>query len=217
VNAFPDDITYIEAEVSWLRSRCRRLEAERQLRDAADHVDARTTVLGATTSTASQEQARRIPQLRSVEDTIRQEIDVRLAINRSVGPQLGLDVLVEAHELDQFERMILLVTTIGALGSDYMDVMSPVTLGYAHTPTLELVSVLLEQSLAERMRSRVALLPSGKLLATGLISVHVGSIADPAEIPGAGLAISAEGFSVVTGMPELMRECRPKRRNGCDA
>jgi len=212
--AFLNDIEYLESEVSWVRARCKRIEAERRLGEAEADQEARG-VIGSSTKTSGKELRRRLPTLRQAENELRNQIDARLAANRDRGPELGIEHLRLCHGLSEFERLLLLLAGVVALGTSD-DVLEGVNLRGFYGGSLSPATLwqFAELPLAGCIKSRLAFLPTAPLLACGLITLDIGVVSTPANLPTAHVEITASAFAAVLGIPELLQEGKHAEMEG---
>ncbi len=166
---FPGDLEYLAVELEWIRARARRIELQRALGD----VDEGTLRQGHFRSHAVSlvNSADRVRRYLEEEDTLRLDIDTRLAVNRATGPVVGLDRLCEEHGLNAFERHVLLLAFVPVLGSNAsMNSISRVDAVMTMGPTyLEGVSLFMELGLEEHFRGLLCLLPDRPLRSQSLI------------------------------------------------
>ena len=83
---FEKDLDYVMAEVDWIGARVRRIVAQRQLDEQEDRLVARGPRRNIVAGTVSLDLVR---CLLVEENALRQAIDSRLSLNRTVGPEIG--------------------------------------------------------------------------------------------------------------------------------
>ena len=198
---FKDDLTYLTSEFAWIKARSARIGAQRDGGSAPVLARPRRRV-GQTEPVAECEC--RLTSLRTTEDSLRQEIDARLALNRDGGPELGLDRLCREHGLLDFERLVLLVGTLPVVGNlmaaSYLEGAS--VLGVSGTIDLETVWSFLEMDSDARIRSLVCFLPASALLREGLVYFGY-KPATPGDLARSGVEVSGKTLAVLTGIPEF--------------
>lgn len=199
-NQFPNDLEYLAAELDWIRARARRIELQRALGD----IDEGTPRLGHFRSHAVSlaNSADRVRRFLEEEDTLRLDIDTRLAVNRAAGPVLNLDRLCEEYGLNAFERHVLLLAFVPTLGANAsMNSISRVdavmTMG---PPYVEGVSLFMELGLEEHFRSLLCLLPERPLRMQDLIRLTY-EPASPADAVTTGIELTGKALATMTCIP----------------
>jgi len=196
--SFPNDLEYLAAELEWIRARARRIELQRALGD----IDEGTPRQGHFRSHAVSlvNSADRVRRYLEEEDTLRLDIDTRLAVNRAAGPVLGLDRLCEEHGLNAFERHVLLLAFVPTLGANAsMNSISRVDAVMTTGPTyVEAVSLFMELGLEEHLRSLLCLLPDRPLRSQSLIRLTY-EPASPADAVTTGIELSGTALAAMTG------------------
>lgn len=202
---YPNDIAYVTHELDYAKARARRIGLLRRIRCEEDEAAPLRGVIGAA-RTPNLGEYRRVLALAEQEETgLRGEIDERLKVNRKVGPSLGVDELCATFGLGQFERTALILASIGPLGESVAAVIDPIShRGYSGGFLIvDSIWDYLDMNIGDRIRSRMALLPTAPLLKGGLITLDVGKRASPAAIAEARVEITAAAFSKIVGVPEL--------------
>jgi hypothetical protein len=205
---FEDDIEFLAAgEIPWARARSKRIGVQRELHQAEDEILPLRGVVGTARTPKPDELRRYFAIIQHEEDGLRRDIDARLALNRSGGPTLGLDALCAEYGLGVFERTLLLLAVLPALGEDIFSVLDPATArGYMGSLLCpEHIWQYLEMNVEERIKSRLALLPTAPLLGAGLITLDIGRSASPASIADARIEITSAAFAKIVSIPELAR------------
>lgn len=202
---FKTDIDYLTAEISHIRARSKRIGVQRQLREAEDALVPIRGMVGAARTPEPEELQRVLAIYEQAEADIREEIDQRLAVNRTVGPALELDSLCGEHGLGAFERTVLLLAVLPALGEDISSVLDPSSgRGYVGAfLTAQDIWQFMGLGIEERIRSRLALLPTAPLLKAGLVTVDLGRSASPASLPDARIELTSLTFSRIVDIPKL--------------
>ena len=199
---FASDTDYLEAEIGWVKARCRHLgaritadqEADDERVGLADADDPQRGVSDAT--------RRKVALFATAEATLRDTIDARLDATRDAGVTLGLDRVCDQHGLDDLERQTLLLTTLPALGLELAEVLGNVgTFGFAvMSATPELVAVFCGLDLAGRLGLRYHFGPTGKLVTGGLIDVDLPCGERLQDFPVASLFVTDRAFNQIVGL-----------------
>ena len=199
---FNSDPEYLEAEFSWVAARCRylgaRMDAERDaLDDQVGPVSAENPE-----SVWPAETRARVSRFAAAETTLRQQTDARLEATREAGIVLGLDRLVDAYELDEIDRQVLVLTAMPACGLELVDVLGTIgSFGFAICSiTPELIAVFHSLDLAGRLKLRHRLGPERKLVTARLIEVDVPCGERVQDWPAASIFIEEGAFEVVVGL-----------------
>jgi len=202
---FRDDPSYLETEYSWLAVRCRRIVAERMLRDLLK--DNRGLPPG---TPGTREQRCRVIELREEEAEARKEIDTRLQARwrDPDAEELGLDELCEEYGLSQEERTILLVLSVPAIGRSIAEeVLGDLISCYGCLTVEDVIRSLDPTGVSDWLQFRSLLRPDGKLLQAELISLVVSgepSFAD--TFINADVRISIPAVTRITGDEGLLFE-----------
>jgi len=163
-----DDAALLEAEFLWLKSRARRLAAERDARFARDRECDEPPRPGRTTARDARLQA---VSYREREDRTRHEIDARLH-GRKKGQLLGLERIVQTHKLSIDERIILLTATAPTISQTYTEqILGPLLSVFGACSVSDCIQLLEPQTAGDWLRLRTLFVPSGKLVSAGLIEV----------------------------------------------
>ena len=205
VRPFANDCEYLEAEFRWVKARCRYLGA----RMDAEH-EAEKEHIGLTDGDDPQagwpgEARTKVSSLGSAETTLRETIDARLVATRAAGSILGLDKLVQQHDLDATERTVLLLAAMPAVGLELYDVLGRIgSFGFAlMSITPELVATFAGLGLEGRLRLREQLGPAGKLVTGGLVEVDLPGGERCQDFPTASVFIQNGAFEVIVGTASL--------------
>lgn len=192
IEPFPDDLSYVLAEMDWIHrsSRARTAESDLLLEQGRG---------------SQAETDRKLAQvLRHEEKKTRCEIDSRLGINRTSGPELGLDRICGEHRLNEFERTLILVAVLPVLGTEQaverLEHISP--RWSPETACPEAVWELLRMDHRARLLSLSCLLPGSLLVSNGIVHLSH-QMKRPADVPGVGVEVSWSTLAVVTGLPDL--------------
>lgn len=195
------DAEYLEAEFAWIKARClhlgARLDAERDARDAEPAL-----VFADEPEAAWPDETRaKAKRLEAAEAAIRDRLDARLEATRKAGVILGLDRLVERHDLDHIDRQVLLLATMPAVGLELFDVLGSVaSFGFAlMSISPQLISTFCGLDLAGQVGLRERLGPNGKLVSAGLVEVDLPGRERCQDFPTASIFIEQGAFDVIVG------------------
>jgi len=200
---FSSDLDYLEHEFGWIRAKAQRIAAERAAKEPNE--DFRKQHVGETRMTGTLDAARRVPALKKAEEDARADIDHRLAASRAAGRILGLDALCTEHSLSAFERVVLLLGTLAAIGEKFGNFLDGVgRSGYwGGNLTPDVLWDFCESGLAERIESRKSFLPTAALIKNGLVCLQIGPTTTPANLATAYVEITSKAFAKIVGVPEL--------------
>ena len=202
---FGDDPSYLQSEFAWLTVRCRRLSAERMLRDVLK--DNRDLPPG---TPGTREQRCRVVELREQEKEAREEIDGRLATHREdpAAVELGLDEICNEHGLSHQERTILLTLSVPAIGRSIAEeVLGDLMSLYAGATVEDIIRILDPTSISDWLQFRSLLRPEGTLLQENLISLVLsGEPSFPDTFIAADVRITIPALTRMTGDEGLLFE-----------
>ena len=140
---YTSDADYIEALASAIHARARLIGARMKARNDADE-DGVGLVLAGDDEHVPSEARAKITRLAATEQRLWLEIDSRRRATRAAGRLLGLDDICEEHDLDDTERLALVLTTLPAVGLEFAEVLGDVaSFGFAvMSATPEMVGVM---------------------------------------------------------------------------
>ena len=207
---YPDDPSYLDAELAWLKVRVRRICAERKALEAQaeeEHEPDRLTRPGRVGSRDARLQA---VGLREAEKKLRDEVDQRLQGNRSRAdaPTLGLDVICKEFDLSSEERLILLV----ALPYGVSQALAEATLQdlshhWGSISVADAIAVLDPKNVGDWLRYRALFRPHSPLVSHGLITLgKPGGEAQPSTLMCSDVSLSLDCFGRICGDPEMLTE-----------
>ncbi len=187
---YEDDLAYLHAETEWVLARDERLALGKAPDDKTEEGD------------EDGKRAHRRASVLRKERRLRRTIDQRLAAGRRCGVRPSLDVLAEHCELDDFERLVLVLAIASALTLDASKRRGswrpgPVPL------TVQQCFEMAEFDFGERVRHRSAFLQKSPLVALDLVVVNHGCSSSPRELLEAEVELTATAFARVCGRPEL--------------
>jgi hypothetical protein len=202
---FENDLDFVLTWVRFAAARCHRIDFEGRLREAETDPRPGRGVVGPPERTIVKEYTRRLKPIREAETALQAEIEARIIRNRQEGPALAIDRVCGEFGLNELERTVLLMSLIPALGHDFAKMFSSLSsIGFSgDSPTVEGVWAFLGMTPEERVKSRVAFLPTSPLLVNGLVAMAFFPSPVPANLPGASIEITTATFAKLVGMPEL--------------
>ena len=191
MNGYQSNGEYLDREFEWLRTRVRRVAAEREHRD----------LTGIRFGEPEEADA---ALLRTEEDRLRRQIDARLAAHRQEGlPELGLDRLCREHDLTEHERFVVLMLVPTAVAEPVGDeILAGLSAGSsAWTGAADAVLLLDPVGVDDWVRHRRLFASDGKLVAKGIIEVKEGTyVLGAAAGLSMDLFLTETAFRVVVGL-----------------
>ena len=207
---YGSDLEYLQDELDWIEARARRIADEMLLRklesgeDADDYAGGRLldeppsprVVRARATRHAKQEKARRT------------NIDLRLDETRNQGVSLALDRLCASHNLDDFERTILLLSAAPCFSRRYEELLEDLDAEKSSSGiSVEVVFAFCEKSMEERIRLRHHFSPKAMLFARDLARLDMGHRYDnPKDLLIAESTLSDRTFNYLVGDESLSAE-----------
>ena len=190
---YADSIAYLRDELRWTRARSLRLASHGA--PPASH-GVRDHEVPAC--------ACQVQRLTEHEHELRTSIDARLARNREVGPDIGLDTLCDEYGLGHWERHLLLLAALPSFGNDLLlKNLSPSTaLPLSGSVDIETAWAFMELSLKARMESLLALAPDAPLRKHGLIELDY-AMTTTVDAARVGVLVSWRALARVVGIDEL--------------
>lgn len=202
---FENDLSYLEAEIAWVESRCTRIALERK-RDASpeDREVRRGGFLFDDERLQPDALAKRIDAVRTKENALRESIDARLAHHRAVGPELALDALVRIHDLDLFERDTLLLAAAPCAARRFERLYAGLEAERHPGLTIDAIFSFAGLSFAERIERRATLGPRGRLVVNDLVEVcFAGRVPAARELLSTEVEMRGRVFSYLLGNPAI--------------
>ncbi len=204
---FENDLDYLIAEIDWIGARVRRIVAQRQLDEQEDRLVARGPRRNIVAGTVSLDL---VKCLLVEENALRQAIDSRLSLNRTVGPVIGLDRLCDQHGLGEFERTLILLAFVPCLGNRYCEeiLWRLNTIFRSSEVTVEAVAVFLELTASETAKALLHILRGAPLCKQGLVQLPYDP-GYPADGLSIGISLSGTCVAEITGIPGFKGFCAP--------
>lgn len=189
------DIEYVQDEIGWIEARCRRLAFE-----------ARANAQLTRRSARGPHQTEPVPSPERIDAAVRREralrdaIDARLEAHRASGRQISLDRLCRAHELDAFERTVLLLAAAPCIARRFEDLYAQLDSESAPGLTVDAIFAFCELSFAERVVRRAEFGPTGRLVADDLVDVeHHRRFPSPKALLGTEVELRGRTLSLMLG------------------
>jgi len=201
---YPDDLTYLQDELRWIRLHAERIHADNRLTSMAlgdngpyDHDEACTDPATLRRQAAA---------VRKLETSVRAGIDVRLAAHRAAVQPMALDRMVDLYGLDGFERTVVLLAASTGFSNSFGEMWDLVAPGGSGARTLDVETAFnfCELPWSDRVRRRAVFASTSRLCANHLVLVEVGSrIVAPEDLLNAQIRIGQQTFAFLVGVPSL--------------
>ncbi len=201
------DASYIDEALNVLAVRARRLALARECRHAQQ---------GGPDDQPCQSALDRLTALDAREKGLKAELDARLDAHRAdpSAQQLGLHRLGMTLDLNEEEMMVLVTAFCFALSEDMASfVFDDMASGFGGSGSVEFYCRLLQgDSTADRLRVRRYFLPTGRLVAAGLIAIDKMRNADfqPEDLLWCRVRLTDLGFGALVGVgpvPTMVEPC----------
>jgi len=198
---YESDADYIEALASAVHARARLIGARMKARNDADEDGVGLVVAGDDQSIPSDARAK-VTRLVATEQRLWSEIDSRREATKAAGRVLGLDDICDEYDLDDTERLALVLTTLPAVGLEFAEVLGDVaSFGFCvMSATVDMLGVMNSLDMAGRLRLREQFGPKGKLVVGGLIAVELAIGERVQDFPTASLFITQTAFDRIVGI-----------------
>ena len=151
--------------------------------------------------------------LEAEEKAIRATIDARLALNRTGGPDIGLDRLCREHGLTECDRNLLLLCFVPCLGNRHCEQtlwrLDPVI--RSSEVTVEATALFMESSSDDMIRGLLRILPEAPLRQQGLVQLSYHPMT-PADALTVGISLSGKAMATITGVPAFRGFCAPTEK-----
>lgn len=208
---FPDDPTYLQAELDWLSVRVRRIVAERRAQQALEEESDGDPAHAQRPGRTSSRVARcRVVELREKERKLRDEIDARLRLNREQREActLGLDIVATEASLSPEERVVLLALLASGVSQPVAErVLGELCHHWGAVAVSDLISVLDPQGLQDWLRYRRLFRINAPLVSNGLIEIgKANGPVGPDTLMSADVRLSLDAFSRITGDADATTE-----------
>ncbi|MFZ4578132.1 MAG: ATP-binding protein [Myxococcota bacterium] len=205
---YPDDLTYLQDELRWVRLRAERIHAEHKLSTVGLGEPPRGRRYGDDDDEPPEVLGRRVTSLRKVETDVRRGIDLHLNAHRAAGKPVALDRMADLYGLDAFERTVVLLAASTGFSSSFKDVWELVSPGgMSSSLEVEVVFNFMELPWADRVRRRAVFSPAAPLCANHLVQVELsGRITAPEDLLRADVQIRQQTFAYLCGVPGLDAE-----------
>lgn len=203
-HSYPDDLTFLQDELRWIRERAERIECSHKLHKAEVGGGKRGRY-GDDDERADPKLLRKqLIRLQDVESRTRDSIDFKVAAS----PNLALEKLCKAYELDDFERTMLLLALAPAFSRDFDDVFDMVHASGRHSGLdVETAFNFAELSYADRIHRRSTFAPGSRLCQNDLLHVEVHKrMVGPEDLLNADITMGQQNFQYLIGMPGLVDE-----------
>lgn len=202
---YQDNLEYLQQELEWVEQRCRRITIQRKIGMRTGEVE--PTGRWSSHSEESLEELRKTHRrLQRRENTLRAEIDKRLAATRAAGFTPALDQLVEMYALDGFERSIVLLAAAVVFSRRFENLYGELEETYS-TLNVEVIFNFCELPFAERVTRRATFAGTSALVQNDLISVDLASrFTGPEDLLVAQVRLSSRTFGFLVGDDALNDE-----------
>jgi SpoVK/Ycf46/Vps4 family AAA+-type ATPase len=207
ITAFMDDLTYIQAELQWIELRALRITAERRLVLLEDEEAPQQFQRNRYEDQSPRQLYAQSKRLREREEDQRTWIDDCRRV-QTPGPPLALDALCERCNLDDFQRMIILLAVAPCFSQRYEALYGRVTgKDLIDSLTVEVAFTFAELTFADRVRRRSDFSARSPLIAQDLVTVEVNHRFRAAkDLLGADIEINRRTLGFVLGRNELADE-----------
>ena len=197
---YPDDASYLEAELDWIAQRCTRIHAKRSLAEAVDRYPLSDHTNRESNRLTLFAWGKRKTDAHRHEVFKRQDIDDRRASVQAAGRTLGLDRLCDSHGLEDRERTLLLLAGAAALDRSFETLFADLG-SYRSDGRLcpEVVFEFLELGVAQRIRARQWFGPETHLIRQGLITLTPEPAAEHPALLEASIRIRGRALGAMLG------------------
>ena len=198
------DLAYLQAELTWIEARCRRLALERQLARGKDRTRSRGYRGFRPDDDEGEEDPStlraRLQAARLEERAARTSNDARLAVHERSGTPLALDRLVRTHGLSDLERQTLLLAAAPCVARRFEALYASIEAEDQSSLTVDAVFAFTELSFEERVRHRVTFGPRGRLVEKDLVDIAFGGRhSSPKDLLGTEITIRGRTLSYMLG------------------
>lgn len=204
IEAYQDNLEYLQDELTWIETRCRRLITQREIEEQnGESFNSRR-------SYHSEEPLEllkvRQKSLERAEKSRRRHFDRRIEATRASSFEPAIDTLVNLYTLSSFERTILLLATAVAFSSRFEDLYGEIQ-SNCFGLTVEAVFNFCELPFAERITHRNVFSKAGALVKNDLISLDLSSRFNaPEDLLSAQVQLANRTFGFLVGDDGFMDE-----------
>lgn len=213
VELYASDLAYMDDELSWIELRCRRLGAELQLRGVDEpgnrrkrrgRSNERYTLGHAERATLES----RVAALLREEEALRSAIDARIEAHRACEEELALDHLCALHQLDAFERTVLLLASASCFSRGFEERFGELNdRSFSASLEVETIFNFQELSFSDRIGRRVTFTRAGALVRNDLITTDIlGRYTSPQDLLRVEIEINSRTFDAMLGDAALPQE-----------
>ncbi len=207
---FLNDLDYLQSELEWMEVRAWRITADHTLRRDANEDPDRAKLPRAWREEEPdlKELTKRAKRLAKREQKLRTTIDKRLQIHhKAVGPT-ALDTLCETFHLNNFERLVLLMTSALAFSRGFEETFNSMIPNQHTAPTaIENCFNFAELPFSERISHRSFFSKTANLVSNDLVIVDIGyRLTGPHDVLTAQVNITNQAFAFLVSQPDLMNE-----------
>lgn len=202
ITPWTTDLAYLQDEFAWVAARCTRVALERRRDTSPEERSVRRGGYFADDERIEpKELAARIAAGAASERRLREQIDARLVAHRAGDTfELGLDKLVRAHGLDDFDRVVLLLASGPCVSRRFERLYAGLDGDRQATLTVETVFTFLALDASERVARRASLGPRGRLLTSDLIEMNYGIRPPPPKaLLETEIELRGRTFSLILG------------------
>ncbi len=207
---FASDLDYLQTELEWMEVRAWRIQADHLLRrHANEDPDRAKQPRGWREEEPDlKELTKRTKRLTKREKKLRTAIDKRLKVHhKTVGPT-ALDTLCKTFHLNDFERLVLLMTSALAFSRSFEEHFSSMIPNQnGHATSIENCFNFAELPFSERISHRTFFSKTARLVANDLVVVDLGyRLSGPHDVLTAQVNITNQAFAFLVAQPDLMNE-----------
>jgi SpoVK/Ycf46/Vps4 family AAA+-type ATPase len=197
---FETDLDYLESELQWVATRCKRIGTELRLDALANGEQSRRWRHDNDDDAGTLR--RRQVQLSQAEEMARASIDQRRAATAEAGHTLALDRLCQTYQLSDFERSVLLMAAAPSFSGRFEEHFGHLLHEGHHlaTPSVEIAFAFAELGFADRIRHRSVFGTKATLSANDLIHVDLRDrYNNPEDLLDASITINAMTLNYLLG------------------
>ncbi len=211
VTLYASNVDYLQDELEWVRTRCRRLAYKLKLEKLEGMDEDEFNALPAwrrKETPAPSVMDARTKRLQRKERALRKRIDARLAHHEALGKATRLQELCTMHGLDDFERHVVLLAVAPCFSREFEELytqLDPQDL--SHGLTVEVVFAFRETPFAERIDRRTCFSLHGGLIKNDVLVVEMGNrFCGPKDLLTADIEVTSRTFAYLVGNERLRDE-----------